>query len=329
MPDGVDSSELAKAIDAAQTRLTGAVIYTPLLESKPLNDIVGARILVKAENLQRTGSFKFRGAYNRIAQLTPAEKKGGVIAYSSGNHAAGVACAAEISGVSATIIVPSQVPQVKIDNIRAYGATLEHYQGYYKDRAAYTAKIAVEHGAVLVPPYDNIDIIAGQATAGVELVTQLQNADISPDHLFVPCGGGGLLAGVSAAFSLSFKDAKIVGVEPVGYDDFYRSFEIGKRCGVNMPGPTSICDALLTPKPGKLTFAITQQTCTGFETVTDKETALAMYLAFRHLKIVLEPSGATALAAALRRTNRSGGTIAVIASGGNVDPARYVGMLQD
>ena len=315
-------------IEAAARRLAGVAVRTPLLEAPSLNRQLGARLLVKAEVLQRTGSFKFRGAYNRISQLGPAELKRGVVAFSSGNHAQGVAHAAALCGCPAVIVMPANAPAIKIGNTRNYGAEVVLYDRDREDREAIGRRIAAERGAILVPPYDDLDIIAGQGTVGLELAAQCAEAGVVPDALLVPASGGGLLAGSSTAVKAKYSAIKIYVTEPAGFDDHGRSLISGQR-ERNAPGRYSFCDALLSQSPGELTFAINKRTLTGGLSVTDAEVEAAIVAAFLHFKLVVEPGGAVGLAAVLAgKLDCRGKVVAVVASGGNVDPALFAEILQ-
>ncbi|MCH7930915.1 MAG: threonine/serine dehydratase [Proteobacteria bacterium] len=329
MTDPNDSNlpTFADVEDAAE-RLRGRAVMTPLLESPLLNERIGGRVLVKAETLQRTGSFKFRGAYNRISRLSPAERKRGVVAYSSGNHAQGVAAAARLVGAPAVIVMPADAPRIKIDGTRALGAEVVLYDRSRESREAVSERIATERGLTLVPPYDDPRIIAGQGTAGLELAAQAFAIDAELDAVLSPCGGGGLIAGCALALSHRFPGAAVYAVEPEGFDDTTRSLAAGERQEAR-PGAHSFCDALLSPTPGKLTFAINRRLLAGGLVVSDDEVARAMRVAFLHLKLVLEPGGATALAALLAGGyDGRGKTVAVVASGGNVDPQTFAAALE-
>jgi threonine dehydratase len=312
-------------VEAAALRLRGIVRRTPVLESDALNALAGGRLLCKAECLQHTGSFKLRGAYNAISQL------GGqpVVAFSSGNHAQGVAAAARMLGVPATIVMPADAPAVKLTNTRALGAEVRLYDREREVREEIAAEIAERTGAALVRSYDDPQIIAGQGTVGLEAVEQLREQGTVVDAVLVPCGGGGLIAGCSLALAAAFPEASICSVEPEGFDDTARSLAAGERVA-NAPGARSLCDALLAPTPGELTFALNRRLLTGGLMVTDAEVRRAMTAAFGHLKVVVEPGGAVALAAALSgRFDVRGRTVLVVLSGGNVDPAMYAEILLD
>ncbi|WP_142846979.1 threonine/serine dehydratase [Telmatospirillum sp. J64-1] len=308
---------------AASERLSGHAVATPVLESPDLNDLIGGRLLVKAEMLQLTGSFKFRGAFNKLSQLTEKERKSGVVAYSSGNHAQGVAAAAKMLGIPAVIVMPADAPAMKIANTRAYGAKVVLYDRWTESREAIGGRIAEERGSVLVKPFDDPDIIAGQGTSGLELARQAKALGAGLDAVLVPVSGGGLVAGVALAVKAEFPKAEIYGVEPEGFDDLRRSLEAGQRVA-NDGQSRSFCDALMAPMPGEITFPIHQRFLSGGLAVSDAEVSQAMKLAFERLKLVVEPGGAVALAAVLNgRIDCRGRTIAVICSGGNVDSATF------
>ena len=314
-------------VEAAAKRIEGAAVRTPVMESPVLNEEVGARILIKPECFQRTGSFKFRGAYNRLRQLSEKERAAGVVAWSSGNHAQGVAAAAKMLGVRAAIVMPDDAPAVKTANTRAYGAEIIAYDRYTQSREEIGARLAEERGATLAPSYDDPHIIAGQGTCGLEFAQQCSAHDASLDQLLVCCGGGGLIAGSSVAFKALSPHTEIYSIEPTEFDDHARSLESGKR-EKNPPGARSICDALLAPEPGALTFPINREMLTGGLSVTDDEVKAAMRYAFSTLKIVAEPGGAVALAAVLsRKLPVTGKTIGVVISGGNVDPAFFADII--
>ena len=318
-----------EAIEAAAARLAGKAIRTPLLEPAPLALTTGARVFVKPEPLQRTGSFKFRGAYNKIAQI-PAERwSAGVVAYSSGNHAQGVAAAAQLLGVPATIVMPADAPEIKINNTKGYGAEVVLYERNSQSRERLAQSLADERGATLVRPYDDPDIIAGQGTCGLEIAEQAEAAGAKLDTLLVCCGGGGLTAGVSLAITNRSPGTKIYTVEPEDFDDTARSLAAGERREI-VPGATSFCDALLSPKPGELTFSINRELVTAGLSVSDGEVAEAMRFAFRALKLVVEPGGAVALAAVLSgKLDLRSQSAALVLSGGNVDPDLYSKILAD
>jgi threonine dehydratase len=314
-------------VEAAARRLAGQAVVTPLVTSADLDARTGATVLVKPEPLQRTGSFKFRGAYNRISQI-PAEERGrGVVAYSSGNHAQGVACAAQMFGMKATIIMPKDSPKLKIENTRGYGADVILYDRFGESREAIGQKISAETGAILVPPYDDPSIMAGQGTIGIEMVQQAKERGLTLDVLLCCCGGGGLMSGVATAVSALSPATRLYAVEPANYDDTKRSLAEGRRVA-NEPAAMSICDAIVTPMPGALTFPINQAKLAGGIAVSDAEAAEAVAYAARVLKLTAEPGGAVALAAALSDKLDLGGlTVGVVISGGNIDPALHAAII--
>lgn len=316
-----------KDIEKAARRIEGFAVRTPVLESPKLNAITGGRILIKAECLQRTGSFKFRGAWNMISKLDAKKAKGGVVAYSSGNHAQGVAAAAQIKGLPALIVMPADTPMIKQDNTRSYGAEVVTYDRATESREAIAERHRSERHAVMVPPFEHADIIAGQGTAGLELAEEAAARGIRLDDVLVCCSGGGLTAGVALAMEALQPMAKVHSVEPAGFDDYARSLRSG-RIESNARPSGSICDALMSVAPGEMTFAINRRLLGEGLTVTDAEAVEAVRFAFEVLKVVLEPGGAVALAAVLAgRIATRGKAIAVIASGGNCDPGLYARML--
>ncbi|UAJ09440.1 threonine ammonia-lyase [Glacieibacterium megasporae] len=301
-------------VRTAAVRLHGVTVRTPLLRADALDAICGGQIWLKPECLQRTGSFKIRGAYNRLAAMTAAERARGVVAFSSGNHAQGVALAARLLGIDATIVMPSDAPAVKVDATRDYGADVVFYDRSTEDRAAVAARLAAVTGATVVPSYDDPHIVAGQGTAGLEVGEQLAAAGVVADLALVCCGGGGLASGFAVGSGLP-----VITVEPTGYDDVARSLSGGAIVPVDSPRAT-ICDALQTLVTVPLTFDILRDHGTTGVAVTDAEAAQAVGFAFRTLKLVVEPGGAVALAAALTgRVDLRGKTAVVVLSGGNVD----------
>jgi threonine dehydratase len=310
-------------VEAAAGRLAGQAVVTPLLESPALNERIGGRVLLKAETLQRTGSFKFRGAYNRISQIPEDERPAGVVAYSSGNHAQGVAAAAALLGVPATIVMPADAPAIKLDNTRAYGAEVVLCDGGPLAREEIAEDICRRQGATLVRPYDDPGIIAGQGTCGLEIARQAADLGATLDALVTCCGGGGLTAGCALAVKELSPATEIYTAEPEGFEDTARSLARGERVS-NDPAARSFCDALLAPTPGELTFAVNKRLVTSGLAVSDTEAAAAMVYAFHKLKLVVEPGGAVALAAVLSgRLEGRGKTLALILSGGNVDPETF------
>ena len=310
-------------IRAAALRAKGRVRRTPLLSSPFLDEIAGRRVFVKAECLQHTGSFKFRGAWSALSAMEPGKRAQGVIAFSSGNHAQGVTLAARMHDTHAVIVMPSDAPALKIANTRALGAEVILYERATEDRDALGAKIAETRGLTLVKPFDDAQVVAGQGTVGLEIAAQAQDAGIEQAAVLVPCGGGGLTSGVALALASEAPAMSVHPCEPVGFDDANRSLASGKiERNAAMTG--SICDAIITPAPGELPFPIMRRLCRPGAVVSDEECLRAMALAFSRLKIVVEPGGAAALAAALFRGNTlPDGDLIAVASGGNVDAALF------
>ncbi|WP_296035062.1 threonine/serine dehydratase [uncultured Agrobacterium sp.] len=308
-------------IEAARQRMNGEAIRTPLMSSPFLDEIAGRKVLIKPECLQRTGSFKFRGGWSAVSALEPDVRKRGVIAFSSGNHAQGVALAASLHGVPTVIIMPRDAPKIKIENTKAYGAEVVLYDRANEDRDAIGAKLSEERGLTLVRPYDEPLVIAGQGTVGLEIAEQAQEASIEKAEVLVCCGGGGLTSGVALALEAKSPGLKVRTVEPQHFDDVARSLASGK-IERNAALSGSICDAIITPQPGNITFPILKRLCGAGIAVTEEEALRAMVLAFQRLKIVVEPGGAVALAAALFHGDElETDTVIAIASGGNVDAA--------
>jgi threonine dehydratase len=307
-------------IETAAGRIAGVAVRTPLIRSPLLDECVGARVYLKAETLQRMGSFKFRGAYNRCATIPSARRAAGVVAYSSGNHAQGVAAAAKLLGMPAVIVMPSDAPRPKRDRTAALGAEVVLYDRNSQDRAAIAKEIADNRGAVIVPPFDDPMVIAGQGTVGREIVEDLSALGLAPDVVVVGCSGGGLAAGISLAIKTAVPDADLYTAEPEGFDDMARSFASGHReRNVRLSG--TICDALMSNTPGELTFPITQRLIGKGVTASDREVEDAVAFAWRELKLVVEPGGAIGLAALLAgRPAVKGKIVVAILSGGNVDP---------
>jgi len=310
-------------LDAAR-QINGVAVRTPLIESPALNAVVGGRVLMKAENLQRAGAFKFRGAYNRISRLNAEQKARGVVAFSSGNHAQGVAAAAALVGTSAIIVMPSDSPRVKVEGVIGFGGEVRLYDRWTESREAIGAAIAAERGSVLVPPFDDPFIIEGQGTVALEMLDQ---ADAPMDQLLCGASGGGLMAGINLVMAERSPQTKVIVVEPEAYDDTARSLAAGERVG-HPQGPPSICDALMSPMPGVLTWPINRRLA-GALTVSDAEVAEAVRFAFRHLKLVVEPGGAVSLAALLSgKSETKGRTTGIVLSGGNVDAVLYGEILE-
>jgi threonine dehydratase len=312
-------------IDAAAARLEGVAHRTPVISSRTLDALAGARVLLKPEVLQRTGSFKFRGAWNRISALSAEQRERGVIAFTSGNHGQAVALACALHGARATIVMPADAPAAKLAANRGYGAEVITYDRQTDDRVAIAGALAGERGLTLVPPFDDPFVIAGQGTAALELV-----ADAGPiDLLLVPVGGGGLVAGSAIAAQAANPRTRVVGVEPQAADDTRRSLAAGRR--VTIAPPRTIADALGVTAPGELTFPINRERLEDVVTVSDEELVAAMRFAFERLKLVVEPGGAAALAALLARDGRfrvdPGSTVGAILSGGNIEPKRFARLL--
>jgi threonine dehydratase len=309
----------AADIAAAAQRLAGIAVRTPLVNAPVLDERLGARVFLKAETLQRTGSFKFRGAYNKISQIPPERRAAGVVAYSSGNHAQGVAAAAKLLGIRATIVMPSDAPRLKRARTEALGAEVVAYDRNNEDRAGIAAKIVAERGATLVPPYDDPLIIAGQGTIGTEIVEDLAALGLAPEIVVIGASGGGLAAGVSLGVKARVPAAKFYTVEPEGFDDTARSFKSGKR-EANPRLSGSICDALMSNTPGELTFPITQALIGEGLVVSDAEVARAVRYAFEELKLAVEPGGVIGLAALLAgKLDVRGKVVVGVLSGGNID----------
>ncbi|GLQ07388.1 serine/threonine dehydratase [Sneathiella chinensis] len=311
----------------AADRIRDVVVRTPLLESPALNKKIGARLLVKCETLQVTGSFKFRGAYNAISSLPDEVRARGVFAYSSGNHAQGIAHAAEMMNIPATILMPEDSPAIKISNTRGYGATVVTYDRYTESREEIGARIAEKDGLTLIKPYDNPAIVSGQGTIGLEIAQQLKEKGLTADYLSAPCGGGGLISGITLAMAKESPTTRLIAAEPENFDDTTRSLALGERVS-NEPGHRSICDAIVTPMPGEITFPILQGNGVTGVFLTEREVTNAVRTAFTDLKIVVEPGGAVALAAYLSgKVDIAGKTVVAVCSGGNVDAPLFADIL--
>jgi len=308
---------VADVIDA-DARLRGWVVETPVLESEAINARVGARVLFKAECLQHTGSFKIRGALNRLLQLSADERAAGVVAFSSGNHAQAVALAARWLKVPATIVMPADAPKIKIERTREHGAEIVLYDREREDREAIATGIAERRGAAVVPPFDNPHIVAGQGTLALELARTARARHLKIDAFYAPCSGGGLLSGCALALKAEWPSCHVYAVEPRGFEDLAASLAAGERRTI-APGGTTLCDGLRAPMPGAITFAINKRELAGARAVDDAQIRAAMALAVEHLKVVVEPSGAAALAAVLAEPRPIGACIAVVLSGANVD----------
>src|SRR6195952_3438408 len=310
-------------IDAAARVLAPFAVRTPLLSSPALNERAGTRVFLKPEMLQRTGSFKFRGAFNKLSSIPQAARGGGVVAFSSGNHAQGVAAAAQILNMRATIVMPADAPLSKRERTKGYGADVVLYDRDREDREAIARDIASKHGATLVPPYDDPMVIAGQGTVGREIAEDIAMLGLTPDIVIAPASGGGLIAGVATAVKARYPQAILISAEPEGFDDHARSLRSGKREPHRAEGRT-ICDALMATVPGGITFAINQRLLTEGVTASDTEVGAAVAFVFREFKLVVEPGGVVGLAALLAgRIEARGKTIVIVLSGGNVDADLY------
>ena len=307
-------------VEAAARRLNGLALRTPLIDSPILSERCGGRVLLKLETLQRTGSFKFRGAYNRLVQLSPEERKRGVVAFSSGNHAQGVACAAALLDIHATIVMPSDAPRVKSDATRAYGAEIVAYDRRRENREAIAARIAENTGATIVPSFDDRNVIAGQGTIGLELAEQAEALGCRLDFALVPCSGGGLASGIAMALHGKSPRTQVMTSEPEGYDGARLSLLQGERTAAEGTRST-IADALTSPAPGVLPFVILHACGARGVAVNDDELAQAVAFAALRLKLVVEPGGAAGLAALLaQKLDVAGRNLAIVLSGGNIDP---------
>jgi threonine dehydratase len=322
------TASFAGVQDAAR-QIAGHAVRTPLIESPALNERLGGRVLMKAENLQRAGAFKFRGAYNRISRLTADELKRGVVAYSSGNHAQAVAAAARMVGTTAIIVMPADSPKVKVEGVIGFGGEVRMYDRYTENREAIGEEIAASKGSVLVRPFDDPFVIEGQGTIGLEIVDQAKAAGVAPlDQLVCGASGGGLIAGINLSMAALSPHTPVIGVEPRDYNDTQISLAAGER-RTHAPARGTICDALMTDRPGELTFPINRR-LDRVETVSDAEVAEAVRYAFRVLKLVVEPGGAVSLAALLAgKVEARDRATAIVLSGGNVDPALFSAIIED
>ena len=321
MATPADTIDLPTAadVDAAAARIAGVAIRTPLVNSPVLDALIGARVFLKCETLQRTGSFKFRGAYNKISSIPNERRAAGVVAYSSGNHAQGVAAAAQLCGMPAVIVMPSDAPKAKRQRTAALGAEIVLYDRDKEDRAAIAREICAKRGAVLVPPFDDPLVIAGQGTAGREIVEDLAALGLKPDVAVIGASGGGLIAGIALGIKARVPEAKFYSAEPEGFDDTARSFKSGQReRNARMSG--TICDSLMTETPGRITWEINRKLVGEGVSANDEEVGRAVAFAFRELKLVVEPGGAIGLAALLAgKLDVKGKVVVAVLSGGNVD----------
>jgi len=314
-------------IDAAARVLAPFAVRTPLLSSPALDERTGAKVFLKPEMLQRTGSFKFRGAFNKLSSIPVGSRGGGVVAFSSGNHAQGVAHAAQILNMQATIVMPADAPLSKRQRTKAFGAEVVLYDRDRDDREVIARDIAGKRGATLVRPYDDPFVIAGQGTVGREIAEDMAALGIAPDIVVAPASGGGLIAGVATAIKARYPQAMVMSGEPEGFDDHARSLRAGKREPHHAEGRT-ICDALMATIPGEITFAINSRLLTQGITASDAEVGTAVAFAFRELKLVVEPGGAVGLAALLAgRIDTRGKNVVIVLSGGNVDADLYARLI--
>jgi threonine dehydratase len=322
-PLPVDSAD----VDAAAAVLARVAVRTPLLSPPVLSERVGAKVFLKPEMLQRTGSFKFRGAFNKLSSIPPGARGGGVVAFSSGNHAQGVAAAAQILNMRATIVMPADAPLSKRERTKAFGAEVVLYDRDREDREAIAKDIAAKRGATLVPPYDDPKVIAGQGTVGREIAEDMAALGLAPDIVVAPVSGGGLIAGVATAVKARFPKAMLMSAEPDAFDDHARSLRAGRREPHKAEGRT-ICDALMASIPGEITFAINSRLLTKGVTASDAEVGVAVGYAFRELKLVVEPGGAVGLAALLSgQIDARGKNVVIVLSGGNVDAELYAKLI--
>lgn len=323
-----DAPSYASVMEAAKN-IENIAVRTPLLESSALNEKIGARLFLKCEMLQNTGSFKFRGAYNALSKLTPEQRTAGVFAYSSGNHAQGVALAAKMLGSNATILMPEDTPDIKVASTKGYGATVVQYDRYSESREEIGTKIALEKNLTLIKPYDNVDVISGQGTVGLEIIEQLSEKDVIPQAIVAPCGGGGLMSGIGLAVSKLSPNTRLYSAEPENFDDTSRSLAAKTRVA-NTGDHRSLCDAIVTPMPGEITFPILSELLSEGLVVSEKEVTDAVRIAFEYFKVVIEPGGAVALAALLSgKIDGRGQNLVAVGSGGNVDPALFAKILQN
>jgi threonine dehydratase len=310
-------------VQAAAARLRAHVVRTPMLRHPVLDALTGGTVVVKPEPLQRTGSFKLRGAMNAALLMDPAARRGGIVSFSSGNHGQATAAAAHALGMPALVAMPSDAPAIKVESTRRWGAEITFFERRATDRNALAAALAADRGATIIPPFDHPHVIAGQGTVALELAEDARAAGLTLDALAVPVGGGGLIGGCALATEAAAPGAEVWAVEPAGWDDTRRSLEAGRRVSNDGTGP-GLCDALLSMAPGELTFALNAPRLAGGLVVTEAEIFRAMRFAFEHLKLVAEPGGSVALAALLAgKLPARDRVVGVVVSGGNVDPAVF------
>ena len=315
-------------IREAAERLRDVTVKTPIHQNRYLNEQVGARVYIKPECLQHIGAFKFRGAYNRLSQMDETQRARGVVAFSSGNHAQGIALAAKLLGIKATIVMPTDAPLLKLEGTEQLGATIFPYDRTTESREDIAANIAMSTGATLVPAFEDLDIIAGQGTCGLEIMEQLAALDTVPDQVLIPCGGGGLLAGSSTAVKAMSPETAVYGIEQENYDDHLLSKRTGKRVSIDGSVPT-MCDALMATTPGEITWSINSETVDDFLVVSEDNVAHAISYAFRYLKLIVEPGGVVALAALLaNKLVVKDRTVVIVLSGGNIDRNTFLQCLE-
>ena len=308
-----------KKIEEAYNLIKSKIVKTPLVTNDYINKITGGNIFFKLENFQLTGSFKFRGAFNKIKKLSKDEKRKGIIAYSSGNHAQAVAYAAQLNKISSKIVMPINAPRIKISNTRKYGADIVLYDPEKEKRETIGRELSKKENKTLIKPYDDYDIISGQGTAGLEIISQLNKININPDLYVCCCGGGGLIAGTSSYLKYNYPNISIYSAEPEWFDDTKKSLEKGRIIN-NLPGHKTICDALLAPCPGSLTFPINKLTLTAGLVVTEEEVKKTIITIAENLKIIVEPGGVVAAAAVIfKKINVKNKNVVVMISGGNID----------
>jgi threonine dehydratase len=321
LPKPPNSPPSIADIRTAAARIAGEAIRTPLVFSRSLSQRLGGRVFLKCETLQRTGSFKFRGAYNALAAIDPGERVAGVVAVSSGNHAQGVAEAARLFGVPATIVMPVDAPAIKRAGVTASGGRIVDYDRTSEDREAVAAAVIARDGGTLVHPFDDPNVIAGQGTIGLEIVEDAKRLEIRTDAVLVPCSGGGLAAGIGEALAAADPGIDLTIIEPRGFDDYGRSLA-ADTIVANPTASGSVCDALLAPSPGRIGFALNRKNVKRALAVSDEEVLTAVAYAFRALKLVVEPGGAVGLAALLAgRVDCRGKSLVIVLSGGNIDAA--------